>query len=77
MTIEQQKQIQREFEDAKTPEEITKAQTHAILALIDCQRKTAERVKRLGWKMFAIVFGGGSGTGAILSNIENIKHFFS
>lgn len=30
MTLEQQKQIEREFQDAKTPEEVTKAQTHAI-----------------------------------------------
>lgn len=44
MTLEQQKQIEREFQDAKTPEEVTKAQTHAILALVDCQRKTGERV---------------------------------
>lgn len=43
MTLEQQKQIEREFQDAKTPEEVTKAQTHAILALVDCQRKTGER----------------------------------
>ena len=26
MTLEQQKQIEREFQDAKTPDEITKAQ---------------------------------------------------
>ena len=45
MTLEQQKQIEREFQDAKTPDEITKAQTHAILALVDCQRKTGERFK--------------------------------
>lgn len=31
MTLEQQKQIERKFQDAKTPHEITKAQTYAIL----------------------------------------------
>ena len=77
MTHEQQKQIEREFEDAKTPEEITKAQTHAILALVDCQRKTGERVKRLTWKLFAIVFGGGGSAGAILTHFDKIKSFFN
>ena len=76
MTLEQQKQIEREFQDAKTPDEITKAQTHAILALVDCQRKTGERVKRLSWKVFALVFGGGGGAGAILTNIDKIRQFF-
>ena len=76
MTIEQQKQIEREFNDAKTPEDVTKAQTHAILALIDCQRKTAERVKKLSWKVFAVVFSLGGTGGAVISNIEMIKRFF-
>ena len=77
MTLEQQKQIEREFADAKTPDEITKAQTHAILALVECQRKTGERVKKLSWKVFAVIFGGGSGAGAILTHIEQIQKFFS
>lgn len=77
MTLEQQKQIEREFQDAKTPDEITKAQTHAILALVDCQRKTGERVKRLTWKLFAIVFGGGGGAGAILTHLDKIRQFFN
>jgi hypothetical protein len=76
MTLEQQKQIEREFQDAKTPEEVTKAQTHAILALVDCQRKTGERVKKLSWKVFAVVFGGGGGVGAMLTHIEQIRSFF-
>ena len=77
MTLEQQKQIEREFADAKTPDEITKAQTHAILALVECQRKTGERVKKLSWKVFAVIFGGGSGAGAILTHIEQIQKFFN
>ena len=76
MTAEQQKMIIREFEDAKTPEAFAKAQTHAILALVDCQRKTAERVKKLSWKVFAVVFAGGGGTGAIIGNIEKFKSLF-
>ena len=77
MTLEQQKQIEREFQDAKTPEEITKAQTHAILALVDCQRKTGERVKKLSWKVFAVVFGGCSGAGAILTHLEQIRNLLN
>lgn len=77
MTLEQQEQIEREFQDAKTPEETTKAQTHAILALVDCQRKTGERVKKLSWKVFAVVFGGGGGVGAILTHLEQIRNFFN
>jgi hypothetical protein len=77
MTLEQQKQIEREFADAKTPDELTKAQTHAILALVDCQRKTGERVKKLSWKVFAVVFGGGSGAGAILAHLDKIRQFFN
>lgn len=76
MTLEQQKQIEREFADAKTPEAVTLAQTHAILALVDCQRKTGERVKRLSWKVFAVVFGGGGGVGAAITHLDQIRHFF-
>lgn len=73
MTLEQQKQIENEFKDAETPEEISKAQTHAILALVDCQRKTGERVKKLSWKVFSIVFALGGTGGTVLSNLEKIK----
>ena len=73
MTLEQQRQIEREFNDAKTPDEISKAQTHAILALVDCQRKTGERVKKLSWKVFCIVFALGGTGGTVLSNLDKIK----
>lgn len=73
MTVEQQKQIEREFADARNSDEITKAQTHAILALIDCQRKTAERVKKLSWKVFAVVFALGGTGGTVISNFEAIR----
>lgn len=77
MTLEQQKQIEREFADAKTQEEKSKAQTHAILALVDCQRKTGERVKKLSWKVFAIVFSLGGTGGAVVSNLEKIRALFN
>ena len=76
MTLEQQKQIEREFADAKTPEAVALAQTHAILALIDCQRKTAERVKKLSWKVISIAIALGGGGGAALSNIDKLLKVF-
>lgn len=39
---------------AKTPEEVAKAQTLAMIALVDCQRKTAERVKFLVKAMYVM-----------------------
>ena len=45
-------------------------------ALVDCQRKTGESVKRLTWKLFAIVFGGGGSAGAILTHLDQIRQFF-
>lgn len=32
---------------AKTPDEVRQAQTLALIAIVDCQLKTAERVKEL------------------------------
>ena len=77
MTMEMQTALERELKDAQTDEDITKAQSHILLALMDCQRKTAERVKKLSWKVFSIVFTLGGGSGAILSNLEKIKQFFN
>ena len=54
MTIEMQKALERELEDAKAirdadrrREAMETVQGHMLAALIDCQRKTAERVKDL------------------------------
>ena len=76
MTLEMQNALERELNDAKTPEDRALAQSHILLALMDCQRKTAERVKKLSWKVFAIVFAGGGGAGAVLTHIEQIARFF-
>lgn len=76
MTLEMQNALERELNDAKTPEDRALAQSHILLALMDCQRKTAERVKKLSWKVFAIVFAGGGGAGAVLTHIEQIRKFF-
>lgn len=76
MTLEMQNALERELKDAKTPEDRSLAQSHILLALMDCQRKTAERVKKLSWKVFAVVFAGGGGTGAVLTHLEQIRAFF-
>lgn len=54
MTVEMQNALQRELDDAKAIEDperrheaIEMVQSHMLAALIDCQRKTAERVKEL------------------------------
>ena len=54
MTIEMQKALERELDDAKAIEDgarrheaLETVLCHELAALIDCQRKTAERVKDL------------------------------
>lgn len=54
MTVEMQDALNRELEDAKAirdadrrREAMETVQGHMLAALIDCQRKTAERVKDL------------------------------
>lgn len=54
MTQEMQDALERELNDAKSIEDparrheaIEMVQSHMLAALIDCQRKTAERVKEL------------------------------
>ena len=73
MTEDQQRQIEREFADAKSPEAYQLAQTHAILALVDCQRKTAARVKHLGWKFTVALTSLGAGGGVAAAKWEFIS----
>lgn len=54
MTQEMQDALERELNDAKSIEDPTRrheaiemVQSHMLVALIDCQRKTAERVKEI------------------------------
>lgn len=67
MTDEMQKSLERELKDAKTPEDVSLAQSHILMAVMDCQRKTAERVKSLGWKfsMAMVALGAGGGAAAV------------
>lgn len=62
---------------AKTPEERDNALTLAMIAMIDCQHKTAQRVKALTWKVISLALGSGCGVGAVASNIEWLRHLFN
>jgi hypothetical protein len=61
---------------AKSPEERERAFTLAMIALCDCQYKTAQRVKSLTWKIVALALGSGTGLGALASNFKSIINFF-
>ena len=47
MTKELQDFLTNQLDTAATPEEVDRAMVGAMKALIDCQRKTAERVKEM------------------------------
>lgn len=80
MTKEQQEYLARDLEDAMTSgdeKRIDRAHSNILLALIDCQRKTADRVKELMidadrrknrlegaswlWKVLQVVAASGGG----------------
>ena len=61
---------------AKTSEERERASTLALIALCDCQYKTAQRVKALTWKVIALALGSGTGLGAIATNHHAIVRLF-
>lgn len=88
MTIEMQNALERELKDAKAIEDrarraeaLQTVQGHMLSALIDCQRKTADRVKELVasatafrhkaegaqmlWALVRYVLAAGGGAGII------------
>ena len=65
------------LKSAKTPEETDKALKLAMIALCDCQYKTAQRVKALTWKVICLSLGAGSGVGAVLAKLEWLRNFFN
>ena len=62
---------------AKSPEERDNALTLAMIAMIDCQYKTTQRVKALTWKVIAISLSAGGGIGAIATQLDWLKRFFA
>lgn len=80
MTIEQQESLTRELDGAMQSgdaKRITCAQSNILLAVMDCQRKTSERVKRLGWKFTLLVTSLASGGGFAVGKWEFIKHILN
>ena len=72
MTQEMQESLKRELEGAmKSGDDnrIRCAQSNILLALMDCQRKTADRVKKLTWKLLAVLSGGGGIIGFVADKI--------
>lgn len=64
------------LKSAKTPEDRDNALTLSMIALIDCQYKTAQRVKALTWKVIALSIGAGGGLGALSSHLNWLKAIF-
>lgn len=68
--------LKANLKSAKTPEAKSDALTLAMIAMVDCQRKTAERVKSLRWKVICLALGTGGGVGAVVSNFKAVLSFF-
>ena len=72
MTYEMQEALKRELDGAMESGDenrIRCAQSNILLALMDCQRKTGDRVRKLTWKFLAILSGGGGVVGFIADRI--------
>lgn len=79
MTVEQQSSLQRELEGAMASgdaQRIRCAHSNILLALMDCQQKTAKRVKSLGWRFTLAVVTTASSGGFIAGKWELIKVIF-
>ena len=88
MTQELQDYLTRQLDAAATPEEVSRAMVSAMKALIDCQRKTAARVKELcaederkrnrmeGAKIFGQILSiaAASGGGALVLRLIQAVH---
>ena len=61
---------------AKTPEDRDSALTLAVIAMVDCQYKTAKRVKSLTWKVIALALSAGGGIGALAQHLDWLKTMF-
>ena len=80
MTLEQQESLRRELDGAMASGDdarIRCAQSNILLALMDCQRKTSDRVKKLTWKLFAILSGAGGVVGFGIDKLDLIKLLFN
>ncbi len=73
MTREQKESLARELDGAMKSgdtDRIRCAHANILLALMDCQMKTSDRVKKLTWKLIAALSGGGGIIGYIADKIS-------
>lgn len=76
MTVEQQESLSRELHGAMESgdaQRIRCAHSNILLALMDCQAKTAARVKSLGWRFTLAVIAVASSGGFAAGKWEIIK----
>lgn len=80
MTLEQQQSLERELKGAmEWPDEATRpmrvqaAMANCLLALIDCQRKTSDRVKKLSWKFTTAMVALGAGGGTVATHWDVVS----
>lgn len=75
MTLEMQESLKRELDGAMESGDenrIRCAQSNILLALMACQCKTGDRLKKLQWKFTLAVFVLGAAGGAVVNNIDLI-----
>jgi len=76
MTEELQRALDRQLDEAIESGDalrITRAQANILKSLMDCQRKTAERVKKLGWKFTIAMTSLGAGGGVAAAKWDLIS----
>lgn len=80
MTKEMQDALARELEGAMNwpdsntrHERIMRAQANILISLMDCQRKTAERVKKIQWKFTTAMVALGAGGGTVATHWDVIS----
>ena len=79
MTLELKDALTREMQDAMKANDaarMNQAQNNILIAMLDCQAKMAQRVKRIQWTVFTLL-GGGAGIAGIEAKFNLIKMIFS
>lgn len=61
---------------AKTPEAKDDAMIQAMIAMCECQYKTAQRVKSMPFVFLGVVLGSSGGAGALIANWHYITSLF-
>ena len=78
MTLELKDALTREMNDAMEAgdeKRINRAQNNMLIAMLDCQAKMAQRVKRIQWIVFTLLTGGVGAVG-LEAKFEILKMIF-